>query len=52
MTAIGVPAGYQPSLFLEPFNYKDLAGELGHRAYAQGATLTAYEKRKSSGCVL
>ncbi|WP_309599388.1 P22 phage major capsid protein family protein, partial [Klebsiella pneumoniae] len=27
-----------------PFNYKDLAGELGHRAYAQGATLTAYEK--------
>ncbi|WP_437618598.1 portal protein [Escherichia coli] len=23
---------------------KDLAGELGHRAYAQGATLTAYEK--------
>ncbi|MCV5854504.1 coat protein, partial [Escherichia coli] len=23
---------------------KDLAGELGHRAYSQGATLTAYEK--------
>lgn len=30
--------------FWNPFNYKDLAGELGHRAYAQGATLTAYEK--------
>ncbi len=23
--------------FWNPFNYKDLAGELGHRAYAQGA---------------
>lgn len=44
MTAIGVPQGISRRSFWNPFNYKDLAGELGHRAYAQGATLTAYEK--------
>lgn len=44
MTAIGVPQGINRRSFWNPFNYKDLAGELGHRAYAQGATLTAYEK--------
>ncbi|EHH6026513.1 coat protein, partial [Escherichia coli] len=40
----GVPQGINRRSFWNPFNYKDLAGELGHRAYAQGATLTAYEK--------
>lgn len=44
MTAIGVPQGINRRSFWNSFNYKDLAGELGHRAYAQGATLTAYEK--------
>lgn len=44
MTAIGVPQGINRRSFWNPFNYKDLAGELGHRAYAQGATMTAYEK--------
>lgn len=44
MTAIGVPQGINRCSFWNPFNYKDLAGELGSRAYAQGATLKAYEK--------
>ncbi|PHM51530.1 P22 phage major capsid protein family protein [Xenorhabdus sp. KK7.4] len=44
MTAIGVPQGINRRSFWNPFNYKDLAGELGMRAYAQGTTLTAYEK--------
>ena len=34
MTAIGVPQGINRRSFWNPFNYKDLAGELGHRAYA------------------
>lgn len=44
MTSIGVPQGINRRSFWNPFNYKDLAGELGLRAYAQGVTLTAYEK--------
>lgn len=44
MTAIGVPQGINRRSFWNPFNYKDLAGELGHRAYTQGVNLTAYEK--------
>ena len=44
MTSIGVPQGINRRSFWNPFNYKDLAGELGMRAYAQGVTLTAYEK--------
>lgn len=44
MTAIGVPQGINRNSFWNPFNYKDLAGELGSRAYTQGVNLTAYEK--------
>lgn len=44
MTAIGVPQGVNRRSFWNPFNYKDLAGELGSRAYTQGVNLTAYEK--------
>ncbi len=44
MTAIGVPQGVNRNSFWNPFNYKDLAGELGSRAYTQGVNLTAYEK--------
>ncbi|WP_272659090.1 P22 phage major capsid protein family protein [Providencia sp. PROV113] len=44
MTAIGVPQGINRRSFWNPFNYKDLAGELGSRAYTQGVNLTAYEK--------
>lgn len=44
MLSIGVPQGGQRKAFYNPFNYKDLAKELGSRAYAVGATLTAYEK--------
>ena len=44
MLSIGVPQGGQRKAFYNPFNYKALAKELGSRAYAVGATLTAYEK--------
>ncbi|NBN70562.1 coat protein [Proteus sp. G2618] len=44
MTVIGVPQGINRRSFWNPFNYKDLAGELGSRAYTQGVNLTAYEK--------
>lgn len=44
MTAIGVPQGINRNSFWNAFNYKDLAGELGSRAYTQGVNLTAYEK--------
>lgn len=44
MTAIGVPQGINRRSFWNPFNYKDLAGELGSRAYTQGVNLAAYEK--------
>ncbi|CNE35828.1 P22 phage major capsid protein family protein [Yersinia intermedia] len=44
MLSIGVPQGGDRKAFYNPFNYKDLAKELGGRAYAHGATLTAYEK--------
>lgn len=47
MLSIGVPQGGDRKAFYNPFNYKDLAKELGGRAYAHGATLTAYEKRRS-----
>lgn len=44
LLSIGVPQGGMRKAFYNPFNYKDLAKELGGRAYVHGATLTAYEK--------
>ncbi|MGX8941618.1 P22 phage major capsid protein family protein [Symbiopectobacterium sp. Eva_TO] len=44
MTAIGVPQGINRRSFWNPFDYKDIASELGGRAYVQGVTLSAYEK--------
>lgn len=44
MTAIGVPQGINRRSFWNAFDYKHLASELGHRAYVQGVTLSAYEK--------
>lgn len=44
MLSIGVPQGSSRKAFFNPFNYKDLAKELGGRSYVNGATLTAYEK--------
>ncbi|MBW9863623.1 coat protein, partial [Escherichia coli] len=47
MTAIGVLKGINRRSFLNPFNYKDLAGELGHRAFAHVATRPPYEKART-----
>lgn len=44
LLALGVPLGVSRKAFYNPLDYKDLAKELGGRAYAQGVTLTAYEK--------
>lgn len=44
MTAIGIPQGTNKKAFWNSFSNKFLAKELGSRAYAQGVTLTAYEK--------
>lgn len=46
MTAIGVPQGVNRRSFWNAFSYKDLAIELGHRAYTAGISQTAYEKAK------
>lgn len=40
----GASAGVGRNLVLNPFDYKDVAGELGGRAYFQGKTQTAYEQ--------
>ncbi|CNL09645.1 P22 phage major capsid protein family protein [Yersinia aldovae] len=44
MLSIGVPQGGDRKAFYNPFSYKDLAKELGARAYVNGVTLSAYEK--------
>lgn len=44
MLSIGVPIGVSRMSFWDPFNYKNVAKELGARQYAQGVTLTAFEK--------
>lgn len=43
---VGIPAGYDRKLILNPRDYKDVAKELGFRQYTQGAVQTAYEKAK------
>lgn len=40
----GAAVGVGRNLVLNPFDYKDVAGELGGRAYFQGKTQSAYEK--------
>jgi hypothetical protein len=43
LIAKGAPAGVDRKLVLNPFDYKDVAGELGGRQYYQGKTADAYE---------
>lgn len=43
LLAKGAPAGVDRKLVLNPFDYKDVAGELGGRSYYQGKTADAYE---------
>ena len=40
----GAAVGVGRNLVLNPFDYKDVAGELGGRAYFHGKTQSAYEK--------
>lgn len=44
MLSLGVPQGSSRRAFFNAWDYKDLAKELGGRAYAVGATMSAYEK--------
>ena len=46
MMARGVPLGLSRKLVLNPFDYKDVAKELGARQYTPGIVQTAYEKAK------
>jgi hypothetical protein len=42
----GMPVGSSRKLFLNPFDYKDVAKDLGNRAYLRDVTLDAYEQSK------
>ena len=44
LLAKGAPIGIDRKLVLNPFDYKDVASELGARSYYQGKTAAAYEK--------
>lgn len=46
MTSIGIPMGVPRRAFVEPFSYKDIAGELAGRAYSAGINQSAFEKAK------
>lgn len=46
MLAKGMPLGIARKAFLNPFDYKDVAKDLGNRQYTQGAPMDAYEKSK------
>lgn len=46
MISRGVPMGVARKLVLNPFDYKDVAKELGARQYTPGIVQTAYEKAK------
>lgn len=40
----GMPMGVSRKLFMNPFDYKDVAKDLGNRAYLRDATLDAYTR--------
>lgn len=46
MLSRGVPMGVSRKLVLNPFDYKDIAKELGARQYTPGIVQSAYEKAK------
>lgn len=45
----GMDVSAQRKLFLNPFDYKDVAKDLGNRAYLRDTTLDAYEQSKVPG---
>lgn len=49
LIAKGMPKGVQRKMFLNPFDYKDVAKDLGNRAYLRDETLDAYEQSKVPG---
>lgn len=42
----GMPMGSRRKLFMNPFDYKDVAKDLGNRAYLKDETLDAYERSR------
>lgn len=46
MLSRGVPAGRGRKMFLNPFDYKDIAKDLGNRAYLGDRAQDAYERSK------
>jgi len=46
LMAKGMPVGIGRKLFLSPFNYKDIAKDLGNRAYLGQTNLDAYERSR------
>lgn len=45
----GMPLGSRRKLFMNPFDYKDVAKDLGNRAYLKDETLDAYERSRVPG---
>lgn len=46
LLAKGMPMGSARKLFFNPFNYKDVAKDLGNRAYLGDVNLNAYERSR------
>lgn len=46
MISRGIGAGRERKLFLNPFDHKDIAKDLGNRAYLGDTSLSAYERSK------
>lgn len=46
MISRGIGAGRERKLFLNPFDHKDIAKDLGNRAYLSDTSLSAYERSK------
>lgn len=49
LIAKGMPTGSRRKAFLNPFDYKDVAKDLGNRAYLRDTSLDAYEQSKVPG---
>lgn len=46
LIAKGMPKGVQRKFFMNPFDYKDVAKDLGNRSYLRDTALDAYEQSK------
>lgn len=49
LLAKGMPLGARRKLFMNPFDYKDVAKDLGNRQYVGDTSLDAYERSKVPG---